>query len=918
MKRIWIWAVAFMLLAIGVMVYYFYSERHENRDIIPALKMVTPNTPMLMVVNSPSQLTVDLKQNPIWQGLLRMGACKDLDRTFDLAGLILHSNQELTEQLKDSKVIITFNYFGNNDYQPVFILPLKAVRQSVKVKSILEKVVSKGGFILKEREYNREHIYDAQDNYGRIVFSFSFLNNTLIFSPATVFVEDAMRQYKMSSIYEDPFFKRVFKARNADADANVFINHRYFSRLTSLFVNSSFKKSLTSLSYACWSCINLKMESQRVLFSGFSSTNDSLNNYLNLLLDQNPVDHKIDKVLPSNTSFYLSYGLSNLKTYFSDFDNYLQKQHRYYQRLEELKAIKNASGVDVSDMFAHITGDEIALAFTDVDKTSISRNRLLLFELSGVKSAKKQMEEFIQGYNKRHSLNEKLKRKVYVGNDEYDFYVMPFENFAKTLLGDLFASSRFRCFTFYDKYLVFADNTTTLWNYVRSMQKGEVLTSCNRYLQVKENLISRGNLYAYLDVTPGILLAGSYLDDQLVARLNWNIETIRNFKSVGWRLSSRKGMIENQGILFYEGKSSNTEKLWSCRLDAPLAIPPQIVKNHLSPDKREIIVQDQCNNLYLVDAAGNIEWKLPLPERIMGRIQQVDYYRSNKYQFLFNTRDGLYIVDRKGKFIPGFPVRFKIPATNGVVAVDYDRDRNYRYLIATENHRILALNSKGKPIPGWSFGSSGSVVTQPILYAKIGSKDYLVFADKNKVYILDRKGQERIRTSSNENIQERSLCLNLRGRPENSYILFVDRSGDLQSISFSGKQGAWPGSASSVQWVVSGNLYGNNQEELCVATADKLAILNATNGSKFFSLNLDEGLSAPPIVFPFIGGKGFVGTFSNSSGKISLFNEAGKRERGFPIVGMVGFDLGWLDGQKNVFMVVGNESGGISLYQIAR
>ncbi len=918
MKRIWIWAVAFMLLAIGGTVYYFYSEKQENKDIIPALKMVTPNTPMLLVVNSPSQLTSDLKQNPIWQGLLRMGAYKDINRACDLADSILHSNLALAEQLKDCKAILTFNYFGNNDYQPVFILPLKVSQKSSKVKSILVKVVNKEGFILKERAYNQEYIYDAQDRYGRIAFSFSFLNNTLIFSPATVFVEDAMRQYKMPSIYEDPFFKKVFKNRNPDADVNVFINHRYFSRLTSFFSESHLKKTIASLTYACWSCINLNMESQRVLFSGYSSTNDSLNNYLNLLLDQTPVDHKIDQVLPANTSFYLSYGLSNLKTYFSDLDNYLQKQHKYYQRVEELKAIKNASGVDLVDLFTHITGDEIALAFTDVDKTVISRNRLLLFELSGVKSAKKQVEELIQGYNKRHPLSKKIKNSVYVGNDEYDFYTMPFEDFARTLLGDLFASSKFRCFTFYDKYLVFADNTTTLWNYVRSMQKGEVLTSCNRYLQVKENLISRGNLYSYLDVTPGILLAGSYLDEQLVARLNWNIETARNFKSVGWRLCSRKGMIENQGILFYEGKSSNTEKLWNCRLDAPLAIPPQIVKNHLNPNKREIIVQDQCNNLYLIDAAGDVEWKLALPGRIMGRIQQIDYYRSNKYQFLFNTRKQIYIIDRKGKSISGFPINLKIPATNGVVAVDYDRDRNYRYLIAIENHKILALNSKGKLIPGWAFKSSGSTVTHSILYARIGTKDYLVFADKNKIYVLDRKGQERVRTSSNEDVQDGSLCLSLHERLENSYVLFVDRSGNLQSLSFSGKRGVWgTGMAPSVQWVTCGDLYGNNQDEIFIATADKLEVFNAV-GSKLFSWNPKGKLSAPPAVFSSGGGKGFIGTFSSSSGKISLFNASGEIENGFPIIGTIGFDLGWLDGQKNVFVVVGNESGGISLYQIAR
>ncbi|MDP4183732.1 MAG: DUF3352 domain-containing protein [Bacteroidota bacterium] len=920
MKRVWLWIIAIMIVAGGATAYYLYSNKEKEQDLIPALKAVSPNTPLLMIINNPYQLSDGLQQNPIWQEFLKIGSFNELNRTIEVTDSLIRSNPELADQFKGTKLVMSYNYAGNNDYLPTYFIYIKNGQQKSSLQSVINSISTREGYSINERSYNNQHIFEAQNKEGRHIYSYTFLNNLFVFSPTSVFVEDAIRQAKAPSILDDPYFKKIYKNKDIDADLNVFINHRYFPRLVSFFTKNTLKRSISSFnSYACWSCLNLNIQSQRILFSGYSNTNDSLNNYLNLLLNQSPVNHTIDKALPSNTSFYISFGISNYKTYFSDLENYLRKQHKFYQRVERLKKIKTDCGVDLIDLFTKISDKEFALAFTDIEKGGTSKNQLLLFELSNTDDTKDQMADLLKEYIRRQQKKMSLKKTIRLGgNDRYDIFQMPFDDFASVVFGDLFASSSFKSYTFYDNYLVFADNSKTLESYLKSMKRNETLLSNKNYAQVKDNLDSKGNMYAYLNIAPCLLLGNQYLDDLMFKNILQKSESVRNFTAAGWRLGSQNGMIENQGIISYSGgASSNTENLWNCSLDAAPAIKPQIVNNHKNPDKKEIIVQDVLNNLYLIDNTGNIEWKINLSGRILGSIQQIDYYKSGKFQFLFNTKDQLYMIDRNGKNIEGFPARFKSPATNGVAAIDYDKNRDYRYFVATEDLKIKVFQSNGKPLEGWSFNGTSSQVTQPIQYARIGSNDYIVFADRKKVYILDRKGKERVNTPWNQDISANNpVGLDLCSTPNNSRILYTNSKGEIHYIAFNGQTGIInAGDYSSKHWFTCGDFNADGKVEMIIIDGKDMKVLD-NKGSKLFKHDFDENISNAASVFT-IDKTGYIGVYSNDEGKVYLFDRRGSMTKGFPLNGSNGIDVGKMNNRNSIYMITGNGSGGLILYRIA-
>ena len=57
----------------------------------------------------------------------------------------------------------------------------------------------------------------------------------------------------------------------------------------------------------------------------------------------------------------------------------------------------------------------------------------------------------------------------------------------------------------------------------------------------------------------------------------------------------------------------------------------------------------------MTSSKGNILWKRQLGGIILDNINQIDFYKNKKIQYVFNTEDSLYIIDRLGQNVEDFP-----------------------------------------------------------------------------------------------------------------------------------------------------------------------------------------------------------------------------------------------------------------------
>ena len=111
----------------------------------------------------------------------------------------------------------------------------------------------------------------------------------------------------------------------------------------------------------------------------------------------------------------------------------------------------------------------------------------------------------------------------------------------------------------------------------------------------------------------------------------------------------------------------------------------------------------QNSNLYLClnDENGKGVWGVPFKQPICGAVESIDYYASGKIQFLFAAGSGLYLIDRLGRFVNGFPVDLGKPVLLGPAAYDFTGAHGYNVMVLHKDNSLEMYNLHGQKPDSW-------------------------------------------------------------------------------------------------------------------------------------------------------------------------------------------------------------------------
>ena len=195
-------------------------------------------------------------------------------------------------------------------------------------------------------------------------------------------------------------------------------------------------------------------------------------------------------------------------------------------------------------------------------------------------------------------------------------------------------------------------------------------------------------------------------------------------------------------------KNSSDNFKYEIKFKNNITVGPIIVKNHIN-NKSELIIQDENDILHLINSSGQIEWSKKIEGQVLNEIHQIDSYKNGKLQFLFATKNKLHLVDRKGRNVGKFPLKFNDDITQPISVFDYDNNKNYRVLI-TQNNELFMFDSKGVRVRGFDYIKNEEIINSP-KHFRISNKDLIVFKTRNDLKIINRRGRPRIETKTKFN-----------------------------------------------------------------------------------------------------------------------------------------------------------------------
>ena len=332
-------------------------------------------------------------------------------------------------------------------------------------------------------------------------------------------------------------------------------------------------------------------------------------------------------------------------------------------------------------------------------------------------------------------------------------------------------------------------------NFSIAVDSGYTNDFLNKFLD-KKNLNHNSNLILNISATKNVILMNGVIDN-LYVETNEN-DNLLKFEEIKYTerelyFDIEKELSENYDILrtnqekkiiFFNYEKENSKKYkvfqfkngdnilnvngiisefkseisnsvnnlkFEIRFPNEIILGPIMVKNHIT-NKNEIIVQDSENNIHLINNNGQIEWTKKIKGKIINEIHQIDSYNNGKLQYVFVTENELYMIDRKGRNVGKFPLKFNDKITKPISVFDYDKNKNYRLLV-TQSNELFMFDSKGKMVKGFNYEKNGEIINKP-KHFRIGNKDIIVFKTSKQLSIINRRGRIRIKTDKNYNFSK--------------------------------------------------------------------------------------------------------------------------------------------------------------------
>ncbi|HCY40911.1 MAG TPA: hypothetical protein DHV48_06070 [Prolixibacteraceae bacterium] len=882
----------------------------------PAYKAVPQKCPLLIEIKNTEAFYREIKGNqPIIAELNGIPAVKNLFSEIGRFSDFVNAHSGINGLLKGKSVIVSVNLTGKNQQTNLFLVQMNDQNESNSATATISADLG-SEYSVTRKNYDNTTIFNARS--AELSFYYACANDVLMVSEDFILLEQAIRQTNSENLLSDSEFTELYKTIEENSLANVFINHLTVPQLLAKFVSPEMRKTIGNLdAYSSWSGLDLTVKPSDLEINGFSYTKDSSDHFLNLFRDQEAQKITIEKAIPANATYFVALNLKNTTSYLDHYESYIKANGNYYPREMSLMEFQKKTKTDAIRLFKEIGGTQFAGVYTTINKSNPGQNRFFVAEIINERDAKEKIGKTVSEFSRTANDGTGNFHTEYAvdSKNSFDIYRLPVSNMAESLFGQAFSGISGNYIVLFRKYMIWGDNLPGLKSYLQSLVSEKTLANDSVYKIYTKNSQPEANFYVYAKIPKVFRLKDALLKSDVSAKLTDSEEAIRKFSTFSWQFSVSGNMIENKINLKYDPDlKEEPEALWQLKLDALLAQKPKLVLNHKDLANREMIVTDKLNNIYLINKEGIIQWKLNLPEPIISEVHLIDIYQTKRFQYLFNTKTQLYVVDRTGSKVGKFPVVFKAMAANGVSVAEYGKNKEYRFFVAGEDKKVYVYDRDGRLIPKWNFDVTESLVNKPIRHYDIDGKDYLVFADKQNTYFLDRSGKSRdIQPDQFDHSGNQMTFIN-DGNPR---LISTDVTGKIYIQYFTGQtETKEVGKFGGSHLFVAEDIDGNGSVEYLFAEGKKLTVF-AADGKKLFERSFPENISEIPSVYTLSPGVTKIGIVTGADNKVYLLEKSGAIAWGFPQAGNTSFVLGKFNDTSSYYnLLVGSDDGSVVNYKV--
>lgn len=616
-------------------------------------------------------------------------------------------------------VLVSLHGIKKDDFDFVYYVP-----EFAHPPGSTEKIFQRTGTEIKirEREFNSVKIQEAL--FHDQVFSWARLEGVWIGSFTPFLIEDVIRTYKTKSPSGfGGHVKAVRQLPRIREDAgNLYVSLEKLPDWMALFSESR------PLSYAVGksALLDIKADENFLTLNGFSLDSSS---FLSIFRHQSPVPFSLKQRVPNRTIVFKSYGISQGTLFLEDLKTFMTSYAPYWN--DTLLSLSKRFKIDVARLFGSIK-DEIGVCTVESSRGR-DVSRIMIIETGDPEYWKDVMGKLAEASTADTVFYEKFA--------DYDISEVPIQLFSEKLFGVIAKGFKQTFYTVSGNLVIIGENLDDLKQFLGDIETEDVWGRSvvqNRFL---ERTLLESNVSIFINTPKTWNVLNQHLNQRWQRFIIGNRRLLQSLRMGSIQLS-------NLNSTFYTNVS------WAYETTSDDAVRERIitnfnrgirtltaVKSHVDRTN-EVLIQDSLNDLSLVASDGRLLWTLPIGDRIIGEVTQIDFYNNGKLQYFFSTQDALHIIDRLGNYVPPYPLHIRDIHIKQASVIDYDHSKKYRFLLADEKGKLLMFDKEGNNLDGWKPNDAGGELAMPPRHHRIKGKDYIIAIRKDGVVCLfNRRGE---------------------------------------------------------------------------------------------------------------------------------------------------------------------------------
>lgn len=769
------------------------------------------------------------------------------------------------------------------------------------------------------RKYDGYRLYTLKRGKDEIYLVLA--DETILLSDSELYIEDALKQHEAEKENkEKTTYSNINKYFSASANLNIFLNTGWFTEILPFYLDiRQISSNLDITQWLKWGALDGEYTDKGLFFNGFIHYVGMEQSYFKTLAGQQPKESTIDAIVPTKAHAFLSLNISNLNAYFSALEQYRYNAELKDKTNNRKQYYTKNLGMDAEPGLKELLQGEFAIVTTAYDKIKKEKDGLIIAQLKSGGLCVSLIEKMLSGNARIVNVHPDSYRKTYsIDRDKsFTYYRFPMDDFPAVYWGYIFDSIKSRYVFVVDNYLVFASSEESVKNFLRDYVHRTSIKDTEWYRNIRNGLSAKYNIAYFAEIESALPAYQNATKGTLNDYLLSSESQAGLFSGVGIECSNEDGMLYTTLLLSTEKVLGNERPhiLWQTKLDAKMSMKPVPVQNHTTGEQ-ELFIQDENNTIYLVNDAGRILWKTPVDGKINSEVYQIDILKNGKLQYLFSTATKIYLMDRNGNHVDRFPVTLKAPTTMGISVFDYDKDKNYRIFVPCTDREIYLYGTDGNIVSGWTPAKSDKEIVSKVSFYRIADKDYITFADQYRFYILDRKGNERIRVSAVFDLAANTdtYLTKKNGTP---VLAFADALGIVNMVGFDGKVSTITCGKPAPGFLMNiGDTDRDAKDDFLFTDRNKLTIYNQ-DGKLLVEKELDARSLDFPYLYRFSSSDNRIGLLDREKQQMILLDTKGDISKGFPITGDSPFSITF-SGDGAFYLFAGAGNGTLIKYRVQR